>query len=221
MFMDTTPTITDNFGGENAQVQENEPKYPNYIIEDEDGNQIGFYTMEELAVNNNTTVASEPIEKGSWASYNRVIEPIEITSKLVYEGEEADIQDSLDKLNELCNREGKAEEEKKVKFITPFSSYENLTLESFDYRRDSNSGHNVLRVDIRLKEIREVESAKTTSSVEEPPQPAPVSQSASADASCVSSQTYGETPTYTPSASESSSAESGGKRQSALYQILL
>jgi hypothetical protein len=93
-------------------------------------------------------------------------------------------------------------------------------LESFDYRRDSHSGHNLLSVDIRLKEIREVESAKTTSSVEEPPQAEPISEESSADASCVSAETYGETPTYTPSESETESAESGGRRQSALYQIL-
>jgi hypothetical protein len=75
-------------------------------------------------------------------------------------------------------------------------------------------------VNIRLKEIREVESAKTTSSVEEPPQAEPISEESSADASCVSAETYGETPTYTPSESETESAESGGRRQSALYQIL-
>jgi hypothetical protein len=97
-------------------------------------------------------------------------------------------------------------------------SYENYMLESFDYRKDEHTGHNVLTVDIRLKEIREIESQKTTSSVTEP-EPEPVSEEAAAEGSVVSAEDYGEVQASYPSSSESSSAdsESSGRRSSILY----
>jgi hypothetical protein len=50
---------------------------------------------------------------------------------------------------------------------TPEQSYPNMMLESFDYRRDAMNGRGVLYVDLRFKEIREVASQQTTTSVEE------------------------------------------------------
>jgi hypothetical protein len=96
--------------------------------------------------------------------------------------------------------------DKKIELITPFDSYDNLMLESYDYRRDSNTGFNVLFVDLRLVEIREVETQKTTTSVDEPP---PVTEEAAADGSCVSGSDFGETPTYEPSSYETDIANTG------------
>lgn len=194
-----------------ATENNNQPEYPPYVLQDEDNNEIAFYSMEEMSVTNTTSIPSEPIEEGSWASYNRVVEPLEATAILVMEGAEADIQTALDALNEL------ARNEKKLTFITPFASYENMMLVSFDYRRDGNSGFNVLRVNINLKEIREVGSQKTTTAVTEPP---PVTEQASpSDGSYVSDQTYGETPTQAPSSAEQDTADAGGTRRSVLAEM--
>lgn len=198
---------TNEAGAENTSK---EVEYPTYTLQDKDGNDITFYTMEELAVTNTTSIPSEPIEQGSWASYNRVVEPLEATAILIMEGTEADIQTALDALNEL------ARNEKKLTFTTPFASYENMMLVSFDYRRDGNSGQNVLRVNISLREVREVGSQKTTTSVSEPPA---VTEQASADGSCVSNQTYGESPTTSPSSAEQDTAEAGGRRRSVLAEM--
>jgi hypothetical protein len=107
----------------------------------------------------------------------------------------------------------------KVTLITPSASYENLMLQGFDYRKDNHSGHNVLIVDLTLKEVREVPTFVTTSSVTEPEPPA-VSADSAADGSCASAEDVGETQTYSPSSSESSTAESeSGKRRSVLRDI--
>lgn len=189
----------------------NKAEYPSYILQDEDNNEIAFYSMEEMSVTNTTSIPSEPIEEGSWASYNRVVEPLEATAILVMEGAEADIQTALDGLNELSRSE------KKLTFITPFSSYENMMLVSFDYRRDGNSGFNVLRVNINLKEIREVGTQKTTTAVSEPP---PVTEEASpSDGSYVDDEDFGEVATQAPSSNEQDTAEAGGKRKSALAEM--
>lgn len=213
MDIENTIPIVDESEAVSTNIADNSTKaeYPPYILQDEDNNEIAFYSMEEMSVTNTTSIPSEPIEQGSWASYNRVIEPLEATAILVLEGEEADIQTALDALNEL------ARNEKKLTFITPFASYENMMLVSFDYRRDGNAGFNTLRVNISLKEIREVGSQKTTTAVSEPP---PVTEEASPDdGSYVSEEAYGETPTQAPSTAEQDTAEASGKRKSALAEM--
>ncbi len=161
---------------------------------------IAFQAMLEMSANENSNLPEEPIEQGSFANYNRTIESKVLTCRLGLQGEPSEIQSTLDKLTEL--KEGTD----KITFILPMASYENLMLESFDYRRDDHTGHNVLIVDLRLKEIREIEDQKTTSSVTEP-EPPPVSAADAADGSCASEVDCGEVQSYSPSSSESWEAE--------------
>jgi hypothetical protein len=203
------PVIVDNYGGAGTTTEE-KSQPPQYILKDEDGNQVAFYAMMEMGMTSSSQLPSEPIEKGSFANYNRIIDPYEGTCRLALEGTESEIQQALDGLEEL--RKGL----KKIEFIMPFATYENLMLESYDYRRDSHSGFNLLQVDVRLKEIREVESAKTTTSVEEPPE---ITQEASADASCVSSEDGGQYQTYSPTSTETEASEGQGKGSSVLYDV--
>ena len=98
--------------------------------------------MLEMGINSGSKLPSEPIEQGSFATYNRVIEPLGGTCRLALQGTDAEIQSTLNALEELKTGT------KKIEFITPFDSYENLMLESYDYRRDGNSGYNVLFVDL-------------------------------------------------------------------------
>jgi hypothetical protein len=203
------PTITDNFGGGNTAQEKTPP--PQYILKDEDGNEVAFYSMLEMGMTSGSQIPTEPIEKGSFADYNRVIDPQEGNCRLALEGTESEIQQALQGLEEL--KTGLV----KIEFITPFETYENLMLVSYDYRRDEHSGFNLLQVDLRLKEVREVESARTTTSVSEPP---PVTQEASADASCVSTEDGGQYQTYSPTAGESQTAENPPKEETTLaYDI--
>lgn len=123
---------------------------------------VGFNSMLEFSAEKASRLPDEPIEQGSFATYNRVIEPIVISCRLAVEGYPSQLHRIVDRLTTL------SENDEKVVLVTPEQTYQNMMLESFDYRRDSMSGRGVLFVDLRLKEIREVKSAQTTTSVEEP-----------------------------------------------------
>lgn len=182
---------------------------PQYIVKSIAGN-VEFKSMLEMSVEESTELPTEPIEQGSFANYNRIVEPIQITCRLAQEGTPAKLQAMLNQLTEL--KKGTI----KVTFIAPMASYDNLMLESFDWRRDDHSGHNVLTVDLRLKEIREIEGQKTVTAVTEPP---PVSAGSTADGSCASSEDCGEVQPQSTSDSEDENA-GGGRRRSILKDIL-
>lgn len=185
---------------------------PQYIIKARSGN-VAFHSMLELGVEEGSNLPEEPIEKGSFANYNRTIKPITISCRLASQGSPLTLQVMIERLQEL-----KMSTEK-LTLITPMMAYENFMLESFDYRRDEHTGYNVLIVDVRLKEIREIEGQKTTTSVTEP-EPPPVTDGASADGSCVSTEDCGEVQAGSPSSDEGSSAESsGGGNSSILHDI--
>jgi hypothetical protein len=171
-------------------------------------NGVAFQSMLEMSASESSSLPEEPIEQGSFASYNRTIEPITMTCRLALQGKPAEIQDVISRLQEL--KKGT----EKLTFILPMASYENMMLESFDYRRDDHSGHNVLMVDVRLKEIREIEDQKTTSSVTEP-EPPPVSEESAADGSCCSEVDCGEVQGYSPSSAEEEVAEAPDNRTEA------
>jgi hypothetical protein len=182
-----------------------------YIIKTEDGDRIAFTSMLEFSASETSTIAGELIEKGSFAMYNRVVEPIDIKIRLGINGEASVLQKMLADLRQLKT------ENKKVSIIIPNDSYEGYMLESFDWRTDEHNGYDALFVDCSFKEIREIEDQKTTSAVSEPP---PVSESASADGSCVTTEDVGEVQGYDPSSAESAEADNDtGKKQSTLFGI--
>lgn len=126
---------------------------------------VDFSSMQEFSAEKSSRLPDEPIEKGSFGTYNRIIEPRTITCRLAVEGSAAKLQSAIDRLTTLC------ENDEKITLTTPEQNYPNMMLESFDYRRDVMSGRGILYVDLRFKEIREVKSAQTTTSVEEAEEP--------------------------------------------------
>ena len=126
---------------------------------------VDFNSMQEFSAEKSSRLPDEPLEKGSFSTYNRIIEPRSITCQLSVEGSASKLQSAIDRLTDLC------ENDEKITLTTPEQSYPNMMLESFDYRRDAMNGRGVLYVDLRFKEIREVKSQQTTTSVEEPIEP--------------------------------------------------
>lgn len=147
-----------------------------YIVKSEQ-EEVDFSSMLEFSAETSSQLPSEAIEKGSFATYNRVIDPVVIRAKLSTMGPSDRLQSKLDQLKEM------ASSEKKITVVTPEQKYPNMMLESFDYRRDNNSGVGLLTVELRLKEVREVASAKTTTAIEE---------ADTDDASCVDDADVGE-----------------------------
>lgn len=168
---------------------------------------VDFSSMQEFSAEKGSRLPDEPIEKGSFATYNRIINPRTITAQLSVEGSKADLQNAIDRLTDLC------ENDEKITLTTPEQSYKNMMLESFDYRRDATNGRGVLYVDLRFKEIREVASQQTTTSVEEPIEPEDAE-----DGSCADDIDDGEMQSVEADESEIE-AEEGGRKKSVRVQI--
>lgn len=171
---------------------------------------VDFSSMQEFSAEKSSRLPDEPIEKGSFATYNRVIDPRAITCRLSVEGSTSDLQNAIDRLTTLC------ENDEKITLTTPEQSYKNMMLESFDYRRDASNGRGVLFVDLRFKEIREVESAQTTTAVEEAEEP--IEAEDAADGSVCDDIDDGEVQGTAASEAEEEAAN-GGNGNTALYDI--
>ena len=171
---------------------------------------VDFSSMIEFTQEKSSRLPDEPIEKGSFATYNRIIEPRSITCRLAVKGKAADLQNAIDRLTTLC------ENDEKITLSTQEQSYTNMMLESFDYRRDAQNGRGVLYVDLRLKEIREVASQQTTTAVEEAEEP--IDAEDAEDGSVCDDVDDGEV--QGGAASEAEKEAAGGKRTSILKDIL-
>ena len=170
---------------------------------------VDFNSMQEFSAEKSSRLPDEPIEKGSFSTYNRIIEPRSITCQLSVEGSAQKLQSAIDRLTDLC------ENDEKITLTTPEQSYPNMMLESFDYRRDATNGRGVLYVDLRFKEIREVQSAQTTTAIEEAE---PIEAEDAEDGSVCDDIDDGEVQGTAASEAEEE-AESGGGNGTALYDI--
>lgn len=176
-----------------------------------DSAEVAFSSMLEFSAEKSSRLPDEPIEKGSFATYNRVIEPRSITCRLGVSGTAQRLQSEIDRLTTL------SENDEKITLVTPEQSYKNMMLESFDYRRDAQNGRGVLYVDLRFKEIREVAPQQTTTSVEEAEEP--IDAEDAEDGSVCDDVDDGEVQAGNASEAEEE-AESGGRKRSALHEWL-
>ena len=172
---------------------------------------IVFTSMLDLSVTSDSTLPEEPIEQGSFATYNRTLYSDRLEVKLAIEGDRADLQRAQDTLKELKSGTDI------FSLVTPDYEHKNLTLEGYDYTRDTTASNGLLVVTLRLKEIREIETATTVVSV--PAQTAgtkgaktaaatdakPLTQSNCKNASNVSKTQTGKTQPAEPTAKEKES----------------
>ena len=173
---------------------------------------IVFTSMLDLSVTSDSTLPEEPIERGSFATYNRTLYSDWLEVKLAIEGDRADLQRAQDTLKALKSGTDI------FSLVTPDYEHQNLTLEGYDYTRDTTASNGILIVTLRLKEIREVETATTVVSV--PAQAAgtkgaegtkaatdakPLTQSSCKNASNVSKTQTGKTQPAEPTAKEKES----------------
>ena len=173
---------------------------------------IVFTSMLDLSVTSDSTLPEEPIEQGSFATYNRTLYSDWLEVKLAIEGDNAELQRAQDTLKALKSGTDI------FSLVTPDYEHKNLTLEGYDYTRDTTASNGILIVTLRLKEIREVETATTVVSV--PAQAAgtkgaegtkaatdakPLTQGSCKNASNVSKTQTGKTQPAEPTAKEKES----------------
>lgn len=96
------------------------------------------------------SVVSAPIEKGSFFSYNKTTEPIQISAMLTFDGSNTYLQSVLNNLSTLKNSVTT------FSITTPFFEFQSMTLESFDYSLRTKNGLGVLYIKGEFVEIKEI-----------------------------------------------------------------
>lgn len=163
----------------------------------------------ELQIRCGGTVVSSPIEAGSFVSYNKTNEPMEINATLAFSGSDSFLQSVLDSLNTLKTSVTT------FSIQTPLYEYENFTLQNYDYSMRREDGRGVLYVNALFLEIREVQVLYTDTES--------ITETDSKDPSAVSNVNGGLKQAHSPSPVESTAGEASAsavKKQSLLSSMI-
>jgi len=107
-----------------------------------------------------TRISDFPIEKGSFASYNKVDVPAD--AKITFSA-----GDTETTRNDFLMRiEPQLKTLDLFTVVTPDKSYTNMNVVHYDYRRTAESGAGLLIVDVWLREVREAPDAEFTATQE-------------------------------------------------------
>lgn len=117
---------------------------------------LTFTAMLDTSIQSDSSIPEEPLEKGSFAAYNRTQYSDIFRVKLAIEGDSSELQQAQETLKKLKSGTDT------FSLVTPDYEHENLTLESYDYMRNQRQGNGLLIVDMRIKEIREVQTGTAT-----------------------------------------------------------
>ena len=97
-----------------------------------------------------TKVADFPVERGGFASYNKVETAAEPVVTLCMTGSESDRKKFLDAIDKATKSTDL------YSVVTPEVTYIDYSIERYNYQRRSSKGATLLIVDISLKEVRQV-----------------------------------------------------------------
>ncbi len=92
-----------------------------------------------------------PVEKGGFASYNKVAEPFKARVRLAVGGDGDRIKAFVDALDAAVASTDL------YSVVTPEKVYLKATLERVSYRRSARSGANLIAADLELLQVREVD----------------------------------------------------------------
>lgn len=180
-----------------------------WMIADERGNSIlPIKSILSLSVTSGGSVVADAIEEGSFTSYNKTTEPLEINMEIGFEGEDWELHHALTSLTELKDSVAT------FSIITPYHEYENMTLENYDYEMKTENGLGALIANCTFKEIREVKPAYSqvdASTIQQNQDENRAAQSISSDdcsdASDSSVEDGGQVSSSTPNGDEGTAAE--------------
>ena len=113
---------------------------------------LTFDAMLSVDISAENRVVHEPVENGSFASYNKAASPTQLRVTLARSGTDYDQQAVLDTLDRLCGGTDL------VTLVTPAQEYAGYNLESYSYNRTDRGGAQLLVVELSLIEIRQVTS---------------------------------------------------------------
>lgn len=111
-----------------------------------------------------TRVSDFPVERGSFASYNKVELPSAPMVTLCMSGSESDRAKFLDAIDRACKST------ELYRIASPEVTYIDYAIERYNYSRRSTRGANLLIVEISLKEVRQVSAQYGMAKVTQPQQ---------------------------------------------------
>lgn len=109
-----------------------------------------------LEVRSNSKISDFPVEKGAFASYNKVTDPLEITVRMCKGGSSSDrlaFRKSIETLKgalTLCY------------VLSPDGAFPRMNIVGYSYRQETDKGAYILIVEIHLRQVREVTVSYTT-----------------------------------------------------------
>lgn len=130
-----------------------------------------------------TRVSDFPLERGSFASYNKVEMAASPMVTLCFAGSETDRRAFLEAIDAACKSTDL------YSVVTPEVTYINHSVERYNYQRRSTRGATLLIVEITLKEIRQVSALYTTSNKGQVDKPKEAGATPQADNGKVQAQT--------------------------------
>lgn len=176
---------------------------------DKQGTSIfGSVKVMNIGMEANGTVVSQPIEEGSFFSYNKTAEPHHVQCVLCFEGNAQHLQSMLTIVEKYKTGLDT------FSIVTPYQEYENMSLESYSHARDVTNGYGLLYVQCEFKEIKEVETAYSSTDVSE--LPPPISEENAANPSDASTVNTGMT---TPGTGSEQTQKSAKRSRSMLHEI--
>lgn len=167
-----------------------------WMIADEAGNSIlPVYSVLSVDVTMDGKAVSDPIEEGSFTTYNKTTSPISIDMEISFQGDKASLQEAVTKAKEL------KESVNTFSIVTPDYEFENMTLERLSYNMRVENGLGVLVVSLSCVEVKEVQAAYASVSQ------AAIQAAQCSNASNVSTVNTGQTTTSEPTKNEQEQAE--------------
>lgn len=137
---------------------------PQWGIFSEDGaTVIQPDTITALECRVDEDIANHPVEKGGFASYNKVSKPFEVVVTMTCGGQKSMSRKAfLDALNGM--RAGLD----LYNISTPDAVYKSVCLVHYDYKRSSSGGISLVTVNCRFQEVRQTATTEYTDSTREP-----------------------------------------------------
>lgn len=130
------------------------------IVDSKTGEEIlTFKSFLDASIVDETKIASEAVEEGSFASYNKVDTPLEIKVTLGLTGSTTELQDALDQLEKYVHSTDL------INLVTPIVEYENLNLTRYDFDLKRDLGLGALYISLILEEVRQVKAEYTNVTV--------------------------------------------------------
>ena len=149
----------------------------------EDADRVSTLSTGSVDYSKETRVSDFPLERGSFAAYNKVETPASPVVTLCFQGSEGERKTFLDAIDAACKSTDL------YSVVTPEVTYINYTVERYNYARHNSKGATLLIVEITLKEIRQVSALYTTSNKGQVDNPKEAGATPQADNGKVQAQT--------------------------------